>query len=130
MNKADIMTFCSPWLEAWTGNQPEKLITFYSEEAFYRDPARPEGLNGQDKLLAYFKKLLAANPDWKWEALEVFPTEAGFVAKWKATIPAGDQVVIEHGMDIVEVEKGKITRNEVYFDVSKLLAAASPNSKR
>jgi len=31
MDKADIMKFCSPWLEAWTGNQPEKLITFYSE---------------------------------------------------------------------------------------------------
>ncbi len=123
MNKNEIMDFCGPWLKAWTGNQPEKLIDFYSGDAFYLDPAKPEGLQGKDQIFAYFKKLLAANPDWKWEALEVFPAEAGFTAKWKATIPVAGQVIVEHGMDIVELKNGKITRNEVYFDLSKLLAA-------
>ncbi len=123
MNEKEIMDFCSLWLAAWTGNTPEKLIDFYTEDAFYLDPAKPEGLKGRERILAYFKKLLAANPTWKWEAVEVFPTEKGFVGKWKATIPVGSKVIIEHGMDIVEIENGKVIRNEVYFNLANLLAA-------
>ena len=55
--------------------------------------------------------------------LEVYPTERGFVGKWKATIPIGTDLIIEHGMDIVEVENGKVKRNEVYFNLSNLLSA-------
>ena len=31
--------FCDQWLPAWTGNNPELLISFYSEDAFYSDPS-------------------------------------------------------------------------------------------
>jgi len=123
VDEKEIMEFCNPWLAAWIGNEPEKLIEFYSEDAFYLDPARPEGLKGREKIFAYFKRLLAANPDWIWEAVEVYPTQRGFVEKWKATIPVGTKVIIEHGMDIVEIENGKVKRNEVYFNTSNLLSA-------
>ena len=109
-------SFCTQWLEAWTGNQPEKLLSFYADDAFYRDPAKPGGLRGHKELLSYFKKLLAKNPDWVWKAKEIFPTSGGFTLKWEATIPRGDKVLTEVGLDIVEVKDGKITRNEVYFD--------------
>ncbi len=125
MNEKEIMDFCKIWLAAWTGNHPEKLIDFYSEDAFYLDPAKPEGLNGRKRILTYFKKLLAANPTWQWEAVEVFPTERGFVGKWKATIPTKSKVIVEHGMDIVEIENGKVKRNEVYFNLANLMAAIS-----
>jgi hypothetical protein len=123
MNEKEIMAFCRPWLDAWTDNQPDTLIDFYSEDALYLDPAKPEGLKGRERILAYFKKLLAANPAWKWEAVEVYPTEQGFVCKWKATIPVGSKVIIEHGMDIVEIENAKVKRNEVYFNLANLLSA-------
>ena len=123
MDEREIIEFCNPWLVAWTGNNPEKLIEFYSEDAFYLDPAKPKGLKGREEIFQYFKKLLAANPNWIWESVEVFPTKKGFTAKWKATIPVGTKVIIEYGMDIVEVENGKMKRNEVYFDTSNLLSA-------
>ncbi len=123
MNENEALVFCKAWLSAWTGNEPEKLIEFYAEDAFYLDPSRPMGLNGRERLLAYFRKLLVANPEWKWEALEVFPTERGFTLKWKAAIPIGSETVTEHGLDIVEVDRGKIVRNEVYFNLANLLAA-------
>jgi hypothetical protein len=44
------------------------------------------------------------------------------VLRWRASIPTGRIVIRETGMDIVLVEKGLITRNEVYFDRSRLLA--------
>ncbi len=122
MNKQQVLTFCQGWLKSWTGNKPEELITFYTEDAFYRDPAKPKGLRGRTELLTYFRSLLRHNPSWVWEADEIFPIEGGFVLRWRASIPAGRIVIRETGMDIVLVEKGLITRNEVYFDRSSLLA--------
>ena len=123
MKRAEILDFCHKWLPAWEGNRPEDLIGFYSHDASYIDPANKGGLKGHDQILPYFKKLLAANPNWKWEPVEVFPTDIGFVAKWKATIPIGAELITEYGMDIVEVKQGKIARNEVYFDCSNVLEA-------
>jgi hypothetical protein len=97
------------------------LIEFYSEDALYVDPANKDGLNGRGQIFPYFQKLLAANPNWKWETVQLFPTDLGFVVKWKATIPIGAETVTEYGLDIVNVEGERITRNEVYFDRSQLL---------
>lgn len=112
------------WLPLWTGNRPDELLACYAEEARYRDPAKPDGLTGHAELRRYFGKLLALNPDWRWEAEEVIPTAAGFTLKWRATIPVGDQAIVEHGLDIVEVDgRGLIIRNEVYFDRTAWFAA-------
>jgi len=36
-------------------------------------------------------------------------------------IPVGLEVIIEHDIDIVEIENGNIIRNEVYFERLKFL---------
>ena len=118
----DLVTFCKEWLSAWTGNNPAELIKFYDEHAYYRDPANIHGLKGHREILPYFKILLASNPDWIWEEEELYPTVKGFIIKWKAKIPVGEEEVLEYGMDIVEMKKDKITRNEVYFDRTKILS--------
>jgi hypothetical protein len=43
--------------------------------------------------------------------------------KWKVTLPFKNDTVVDYGVDIVEISKGKITRNEVYFDTVRLLKA-------
>ena len=58
----DLKVFCSQWLQALSGNQPEKLLTFYADNAFYRDPGKPEGITSKESLRRYFTKLLADNP--------------------------------------------------------------------
>jgi hypothetical protein len=123
MNERDALKFCHEWLSAWTGNRPEKLIDFYANDAFYRDPANRSGLKGRREILPYFSRLLEKNPEWKWEVIEVFPTKDGFVLKWKAEIPVGPKTIVEEGMDIVELMFRKISRNEVYFDRAKWLEA-------
>ena len=128
--EAYILEFCRRWLPAWTGNDPEQLLQFYADNVTYVDPAHPEGLKGQEQLKPYLEKLLAANPNWVWEVVEVFPTRHGFTLKWRATIPVGKKHLVEYGMDIVELENGKITRNEVYFDRSRWLEALPPAMKK
>ena len=115
-------SFCNDWLAAWTGNNPEKLISYYAVDAYYQDPANPKGITDRKHLLKYLTKLLARNPAWKWELIELFPTENGFNFKWKATIPLADTQLVEFGMDIIELDSNKITRNEVYFDISRMIS--------
>ena len=119
----ELRDLCERWADSWTGNKPEELIRFYSDDAFYSDPAVRDGLKGHKEMLPYFKKLLAANPQWIWKVLEIIPSDKGLVLKWEATIPVGDQVVREQGLDILEFEDFEITRNEVYFDRARLLHA-------
>lgn len=129
MDVGEAKAFGEAWLAAWTGNRPADLLAFYADDAFYRDPGRPNGLRGMAQIRPYFERLLEANPAWEWRALEVFPTPAGFTLKWRARIPVGTEVIEEEGLDVVEVDAGRITRNEVYFDRSALLAAFAAKQK-
>ena len=119
-----LSNFCEAWLNSWTGNRPELLLSYYSEDAYYSDPANKQGLRGHAEILPYFKKLLKYNPDWKWKAVEIIETAKGFTLKWEANIPVGGTIIKEQGLDIVELQNGKISRNEVYFDRTAWLAAA------
>lgn len=116
MNAHTLQSFIDDWLSTWTGNQPENLLKYYSEDAFYLDPALPSGIQGKDGLKTYFSKLLSRNPEWEWTSEEVIPTEKGCTLKWKAQIPVGEQTITLYGLDIVEINEGQISRNEVYFD--------------
>ena len=123
LSAADARTFAETWLPAWTGNDPELLASFYSEDAFYLDPAIPAGVHGRPALLAYFRRLLAHNPNWVWTHREGVPLEGGFLNKWRATIPVGEATLEIDGVCSVQLDAaGKICRNEVYFDRSALLA--------
>jgi hypothetical protein len=122
MTAAEARTFAETWLPAWTGNRPELLASFYSDDTFYLDPAIPDGVRGMPALLEYFRKLLARNPDWVWTQIEGIPLEAGFLNKWRAVVPVGTATLEVIGVCFVQLDrKGKICRNEVYFDRSKIL---------
>lgn len=115
--------FAGRWLPAWTGNQPEQLASFYSADAFYSDPGIPQGVQGREALTAYFRKLLAQNPEWVWTQVEGIPMEGGFLNKWKAEIPVGDKTMEIIGVCFVQFDaQGLIRRNEVYFDRTELVA--------
>ncbi|MFA5321780.1 MAG: nuclear transport factor 2 family protein [Smithella sp.] len=123
MNKKEAKEFASKWLPAWTGNKPETLAEFYSDDCFYLDPTIPSGVNGKTELLAYFRKLLSQNPEWVWTQIEPIPMEGGFLNKWLAKIPVGQKVIECVGVCFVQFDsKGKIRRNEVYFDRSGLIS--------
>ena len=122
MKKEEAREFASRWLPAWTGNQPEKLAAYYSDDCLYLDPGIPDGVNGKKALTAYFKTLLAANPHWVWTQIEAIPMEGGFLNKWRADIPVGDTVIKSIGVCFVQFDdQGKIKRNEVYFDRTELV---------
>jgi len=126
MTKEKAKEFASRWLPAWTGDEPGKLADFYSDDALYLDPAVPGGIQGKDNLLAYFRKLLAQNPNWVWTQIEAIPMEGGFLNKWLARIPIGDKIIECIGVCFVQFDdRGKIRRNEVYFDRTQMMLEMS-----
>ena len=129
LDAAEARAFAERWLPVWTGNQPERLAAFYSEDAFYSDPAIPQGVRGRAALTAYFGKLLARNPEWVWTHRGSMPMADGFANLWHASIPAGSRTVEVDGLCTVQLRDGLIYRNEVYFDRTELLKALSGTSR-
>jgi MOSC domain-containing protein YiiM len=134
LTREEARAFAERWLPAWSGNRPELLASFYGEDAFYADPAIPAGLRGREALLAYFRRLLAHNPNWVWTQRDSIPLQGGFLNLWHAAIPVGGRVLELDGVCTVQLRDGKIARNEVFFDRSALLealrAAAAPPAPR
>ena len=119
----DAREFSELWLPAWSGNRPELLISFYTEDAFYADPGIWPGLRGRAAIYRYFEKLLARYPDWEWSHRGSQPLKDGFLNGWHAKIPVGGRVVEVDGVCSVQLRGGLIYRNVVYFDRSELVAA-------
>jgi len=55
--------------------------------------------------------------------VEIFPIASGAIVKWECKIPLGPEEIHEIGLDIVEIRNKKITRNEVFFDRTRLVAS-------
>jgi steroid delta-isomerase-like uncharacterized protein len=123
MSVEEATEFAGRWLPAWTGNDPERLASFYTDDVFYSDPAIPEGVEGKEALLRYFAALLSRFPDWEWSNVEAIPMEGGFLNIWLARIPVAGQVLECEGVCTVQLRDGLISRNRVWFDRSELLAA-------
>jgi len=115
--------FAAAWLPAWTGNDPRALAAFYAHDAFYSDPAVPEGIHGREALTAYLARLLARYPDWVWTQTASEPMREGFVNFWRARIPREDAQLELSGICLVVLRSGLIVRNHVFFDRSPLLRA-------
>lgn len=115
--------FASEWLPAWTGNRPELLVSFYTDDAYYSDPAIPGGVKGRDALLAYFTKLLRRNPEWVWTHRGSIPIKDGFLNQWHASVPVGTTKIEVDGVCTAQLRDGRIYSNEVFFDRSELLKA-------
>jgi hypothetical protein len=124
MGADEARAFAERWLPAWTGNQPERLAAFYSDDAFYSDPAIPAGVKGRGALVAYFSVLLARNPDWVWTQRGSIPIADGFLNLWHAAIPVGERRVEVDGVCTVQLRDGLIYSNQVFFDLGLLRRAA------
>jgi hypothetical protein len=130
MNSEQARAFAERWLPAWTGNQPERLVSFYTDDVFYSDPAIPAGVRGRPALLAYFTQLLARNPEWIWVHRGSIPIRDGFLNQWHASIPVGERVIEATGVCTVQLRNDLIYSNEVHFDRSELLRAVLEDRSR
>ncbi len=119
MDRRALEAYCDAWFDAWAGNRPDLLASFYAEDCLYVDPARPQGIRGREELRRYFARLLAANPGWEWRRERLDPVEGGFAVTYRARIPLpqGEPLDLK-GMDLVLLRGREIVVNEVHFDMA------------
>ena len=130
MTPDEARRFAESWLPAWSGNDPQRLAAFYTDDLFYSDPMVVDGIAGKDAFLRYLSKLLAQNPRWVWTHESGIPLENGFLNKWRLEAPVGDAVVTCRGVCTVQLKADRIYRNEVYFDMRNLMAAIQDWNRR
>ncbi len=120
VTEAEARAFCDKWLPNLVGGESSlnKLMTFYSENAVYEDPNVPEGLKGKPAVSDFLRTLLKKYPAWKFEIVSLYPTRKGFVLQYTGSIPVENGKVIKNfrGIDIIELENGKIAKQQGYYD--------------
>ena len=110
----DLETFNADWLKAWTDKDVPRLLTFYAEDAVYKDPQTAAGITGHAALGAYLTGLFAATPPMTYTPEEIWPTHNGFCGRWYCAIGANGEAGRMRGFDLVVLKDGKIALNEVY----------------
>jgi len=131
MTPDEAREFAERWLPAWTGNNPLKLASFYTDDLSYSDPTLPDGVIGKEAFIRYLSKLLGNNPDWVWTHELAIPMQDGFLNKWRVDAPVGDRVITCSGVCTVQMTGGLSYRNETYFATLHLITAMRDwNTKR
>lgn len=114
----DIERHNTDWLAAWSRKDTEALLTFYAENATYKDGQVPAGVTGHVALRNYLSGLFAATPPMAYVPETTWPIPGGYCGRWncKFRLPNGSQRAIR-GFDLVLIEDEKITYNEVYTHI-------------
>lgn len=107
--------FNASWLKAWSDKDVERLVSFYSDDAVYKDPQTAQGLKGHEQLRAYLTQMFAATPPMVYEPDETWAIENGFCGRWYCKVgETGDDNTLR-GFDLVILKDDKIAVNEVYL---------------
>jgi ketosteroid isomerase-like protein len=129
MELAELQAIEGPLIDAWNAHDVEAVVACYSDDVVYVDPNTRAAVEGSDAMRRYLTKLFAR---WEmhWTVKELFPfaDRDGSAALWRASLTArssGESVGVD-GMDLILIEGGKVSRNEVYFDRAVLAPLVVP----
>jgi steroid delta-isomerase-like uncharacterized protein len=113
------------YFEAVSNRDPEAMAEHWREDGVDDlVPVRP--LRGKDEIVAFFRDLFAAVPDMEMTVTRVVAGETQAAVEWRMTgtftggpfegiDPTGRHVEIR-GIDLLEIEDGKIVGNTAYYD--------------
>ena len=117
-------------LSIWNGADPASLNEILSENCVYYSYRFPEPLRGRQAMQTYIAEIRSAFPDFKVFVEEMFAEDNKIVLKWKWTgthkgqfgdiKPTGKRVS-QHGVDIVHLDKNKVTEDYCIADALMLL---------
>jgi steroid delta-isomerase-like uncharacterized protein len=113
------------YFEAVSNRDPHAMADHWREDGV--DDLVPLGpLRGSEEIVAFFEELFAAVPDIETTVTRVVAGETQAVVEWRMTgnftggpfqgiDPTGRRVDIR-GLDLLEIEDGKIVSNTAYYD--------------
>jgi len=136
MSETDVRTLVDGIVDAWNARDLERLLSYLAPGVVWDDPAMlDEPVVGHDGVRVFSERVLRAFPDFSYRIREpICVSESGTrcVVPWeiRAThsgrfepygfAPTG-QVIRIHGVDILELQSGKVTRIETVFNAMSAL---------
>ena len=123
MDRQEMLHLAEKFLSAWNTQEVDRVADCYTADVEYRDPNTRGAVRGQESLRRYLGRLFSAwEMSWSLREAYLFEDGNGCAVLWHATLrrPGGEREVELDGMDFVEVADHRISRNEVWFDRSKL----------
>jgi len=127
MDRDEVLALSEKVLSAWNEQDVEKTVACYTEDCLYLDPNTRGHVQGRDALRRYLTRLFEKwTMHWTLREFHPFGAEKGGAFLWHASLTpvAGGPTAEIDGMDLVQLEDGRLKRNEVYFDRMSLFTAA------
>jgi ketosteroid isomerase-like protein len=126
MDRDEVLALSEKFLAAWNEQDVEKTVNCYTEDCLYLDPNTRGHVEGRDALRRYLTRLFQKwTMHWTLREFHSFGGEKGGAFLWHASLTpvAGGPTAEIDGMDLVQLEGGRLKRNEVYFDRMSLFTA-------
>jgi steroid delta-isomerase-like uncharacterized protein len=118
-------------VEAWNSHDPNRILTFFTDDCIYEDVAMGVVNRGKKEFTAFINSTVADFPDFKLEGKSAFQAGDWVGSEWVLTgtfahssipgMPATGKKFSVRGASIAELRNGKIKRNSDYWNMAAFL---------
>ncbi len=124
--KAAASGFMQQAFAAWNSHDPDKVVTYYSEDVVYEDVAYGAVNHGRDELRKFAAGFIEAVPDLKLEVVSSSIHNGHGVAEWvlsgtdKGLYKTGKKFSVR-GASVFEMRGGKCSSNKDFYDLATIM---------
>lgn len=121
MTKEQAAALIGIYGKAWETQDPELIVTIFTEDATYHDPKEPENI-GRDAIKQYWiTKVIGEQSDIKFELKNVWVDGDTVVAEWHATFNDTNRNLFIDMMEVAifKVKDGKFSSLREYYKTIK-----------
>ena len=111
---------------AWSSHDPDKLVTFYTEDVVYEDVAYGAVNHGRAELRKFAAGFFEAVPDLKLEVISVSLHKGRGAVEWvlsgtdKGLYKTGKKFSVR-GASVFEMRGGKCSPNKDFYDFATIM---------
>jgi steroid delta-isomerase-like uncharacterized protein len=127
----DIKKMLGEYMLAWNSHDVDKILSFFTDDGIYEDVALGIVKHGKKEIVEFTNSMLLDSPDVKFELKSVFGTgdwvgsewvmSATFVHSSIPTMPATGKTFSIRCASILQLRKGKISRETDYYNMVTFL---------
>lgn len=127
----DIKKMLGEYMLAWNSHDVDKILSFFTDDGIYEDVSLGIVKHGKKEIIEFTNSMLLDSPDVKFELKSVFGTSdwAGIeyvmsgthVHSSIPTIPATGKTFSIRCASILQLHKGKISRETDYYNLVTFL---------
>ena len=118
------------WLAAFNAGDPDRLLTLFTDDGLWEEPAFGLAARGPDEIRAHLERLFTAAPDIGYAVTSSVVAGDGAVVEWVVTgtyradfpgLPRRRPTLLVPGASVFEMTDGKIQRYTEYWDAYTFL---------